>query len=157
MLTQKPQHTKQRALLLWPMQVVLQKAFTSPRHVHALPSYIRMEGLAPLRPTQSLAPWEEINKMAPVSHPMLSRPLTPHSVSNDFAWLGKSWDHLEHCTYASRGTRLATGFFCSGNIYKLHLEKLWRAVCSYVMSAAVAAVPARRCLSYSSSHFLPAS
>lgn len=72
------------------MRVVLQKAFTSPGHVHALPSYIRMEGLAPLRPTQSRAPWEEINKMAPVSRPMLSRPLTPRSVNSDFAWLRNS-------------------------------------------------------------------
>ena len=152
-----PAHKARRAPLLWPLLVVLQNALTSPMHVHTVPSYICMEGLASLRPTQFLAPCEEINKMAPVSRPMLSHPLTPCSVNNGFAWVCNSWDHLEHCTYASCGTRLATGYFCSGNIYKLHLEKPWMVVCSYVMSAAMAAVPARRRLSYSSSHFLPAS
>ena len=31
-----------------------------------------------------------------------------------------------------------SGYFCSVRIYKLHLEKPGRAVCSYVMSAAMA-------------------
>ena len=75
--------------------------------------------------------------MAPVrlSHPTLSRPLTPHSVNNDFAWLCNSWDHLPNCTRASRGTHLATGYFCSVRIYvyKLHLQTAWNVTCSYVV------------------------
>ena len=39
---------------------------------------------------------------------------------------------------------LATGYFCSVSKYKRHPEKPGRVVCSYVMSAATAAVPAGR-------------
>jgi len=96
-----------------------------------------------------------------LSYPTLSRPLTPLSVNNDFAWLCNSWDHLPDCTRASQGTHLATGYFCSVRIYiyKLHLQMAWSVnvqLCC-VMSAATAAVPARResvCSSYISSPFL---
>ena len=79
--------------------------------------------------------FEEINKMAPLrlSQPTLTRPLIPHSVNNDFAWLCNSSDHLQHWACALRGTRLATGYFCSVRIYELHPEQPCRAVCIYVM------------------------
>ena len=78
---------------------------------------------------------EEINKMAPVrlSCPMLSCPLAPCSGNNDFAWSCNSSDHLQHWACALRGTRLATGYFCSVRIYELHPEQPCRAVCIYVM------------------------
>ena len=81
--------------------------------------------------------FEEINKMAPprLSQPTLTRPLIPHSVNNDFAWLCNSWDHVSYCTRAARGTHVATGCFCSVCIYvyKLHLQMAWCVTCSYVV------------------------
>ena len=55
----------------------------------------------------------EINEMAPVrlSCPMLSWPLTPCSVNNDFAQLCNSWNHLYHCTCTSQSTCLNMGYF----------------------------------------------
>ena len=43
--------------------------------------------------------------------PMLSCPLTPCSVNNDFAQLCNSWNHLWHCAWTSWGTHLVTGYF----------------------------------------------
>ena len=78
--------------------------------------------------------------MAPVilSRPTLSRPLSRCSVNNDFELLC-NWDHVAEITYSTaharpRATRLATGYFCSVSIYKLHLEKPWMVVvCGYVV------------------------
>ena len=59
--------------------------------------------------------------------------LTLCSVNNDFAWLCNGWDHLCHCTCTSWCIHLATGYFGSVNIYKLHLAKPWIVVSGCVM------------------------
>ena len=39
---------------------------------------------------------------------------------------------------------LGPGFFCSASIYKVHLDKLWGVMCTWVMSDAMAPVQTRR-------------
>ena len=103
--------------------------------------------------------------MVPVrlSHPTLSRPLTPCSVNNDFAWLCNDWDHLLHCTCASWRTHLVTDCFVQFAYMSFAMKALaaaalglhwsdiiviWGYVMAtlwlcYVMAAALAAASAR--------------